>query len=396
MSASILIVGGAGQMGSRAARALLGEGHDVTVADLRPSAVEGAAFTEVDATDSSSIEDAARHADVVMNFAGPYYALGDNVARAAIALGKPYVDICDDAEATEELLLLDDAAKAGGAAVVIGAGSSPGLLNAFALRCADGFDELDELMLAWVVGEKSESGPAPLRHFLYGISRDIPIWQDGARTMVPAFTEASGEEFVFQAPLGAMVVRDVGHPETVTLPRVVNARSVRNKGALLPRHSTEVYALLNRLGLTGDRTAEIDGRPVVARDFISAFLTDRHNERAGDPSQDLMGLGVRASGTADGRRVQRCLSAASHMPMGDSTALPTAATVALLLSGDVPAGAHGPEVFDPGAWFTELARIAPDVYTSIEVWEDDGPRIATSLDELARVKGVAELLGATA
>jgi saccharopine dehydrogenase-like NADP-dependent oxidoreductase len=396
MPASILIVGGAGHMGSRAARALLEDAHKVTIGDRRRSAVEGAGFVEVDATDSASVEAAARDADLVMNFAGPYYAIGDAVARAAVRLGKPYVDICDDAAATEDLLALDGAAGATGATVVIGAGSSPGLLNAFALRCAEGFDELDELVLAWVVGEKSESGPAPLRHFFYGISREIPIWQDGQRAMVQAFGEDSAEEFPFQAPLGRIVVRDVGHPETVTLPRVVGAKSVRNKGALLPRQSTEIYALLNRLGLTGDRATQVDGRAVVAGEFLAAFLTDRHNERAGDASQDLMGLGVRAVGSIGGRSVQRCLSSAGHMSMADSTALPAAATVALVLGGDLPAGAHGPEVFDPAAWFGELGRIAPHVYTDIEVWEGDGARVATSLDELARVSGIADLLGAAA
>jgi lysine 6-dehydrogenase len=396
MSASIVIVGGSGHQGSRAAQALLQEGHEVIVADRRPPTVMGAAFAEADATDVASIERVAHGADVVMNFAGPYYALGSTVAQAAANLGKPYVDICDDAEATEELLGLDVDARASGAAIVIGAGSSPGLLNGIALRVAEGFDELDELVLAWVVGERGEAGAAPLQHFFYGISREIPIWRDGARAMVPAFDVDSAEEFPFQEPVGPMVVRDVGHPETVTLPRVLKVGTVRNKGALLPRRSTEIYDLLRRIGLTSDRTVEVAGVPVVARDFVAQLLTDRHNEHGGDAADDVMGLGVRASGTSGGRAVRRYVSSAGRIAMTDTTALPAAAAVALLLAGDVPPGAHGPEALEPAAWFAELDRIAPDIYNDIEVWEDDGPRVPTSLVELGRVRDVAELLAASA
>lgn len=392
MTQTIVAVGGAGHMGSRAVRALLDEGHEVIVADLRPSTVEGAAFAEADATDAASIERVARQADVIMNFAGPYYALGDAVARAAIAAGVPYIDICDDAEATEALLALDGAAREAGAALIIGAGSSPGILNGLALRMASDLDEIDELVTTWVVGEKGESGPAPLRHFLYGISRDIPVWEDGRRTMVPAFMPGSAEEFPFPAPLGPMAVRDVGHPEPVTLPRVVSVRSVRNKGALLPRGSTEMYDLLRHLGFASDRAVAVDGARVVARDFVAALLTERHNERAGDPAQDLMGLGIRATGRIDGRRTARWLAGAGHMTMADATALPTAAAIPLLLDGAVPPGAHGAEALDPASWFPELTRIAPDAYPQLELWADDGPHATVTLADLGPAQSVPQRL----
>lgn len=396
MSASILVVGGAGFMGSRAVRSLLDDGHEVTVGDLRPSDVIGAGYVEVDATDADSIERAARDADVIMNFAGPYYVLGDTVARVAVKLGKPYIDICDDAEATEELLQLDSAAKESGARLIIGAGSSPGILNALSLRIVEGMDEVDELVTTWVVGEKGPSGPAPLRHFLFGISHDIPVWRDGGRAMVPAFSEESGEEFPFPEPVGTMVVRDVGHPEPVTLPQVIKARSVRNKGALLPRQSTEIYDLFRHLDLIGDRTVKVNGTDVVARDFIAEFLTQRHNERARDSSGDVMGLGVRVTGTVGGRQVERWLAGGGHMTMADATALPTAAAVPQLLEGAVPVGAHGPEALDVTAWFKELVRIKPDLYGTIRLWEDGNDPVTLTLGELADVEDITATLGAAA
>jgi lysine 6-dehydrogenase len=308
----------------------------------------------------------------------------------------PYIDICDDAEATEDLLRLDDAAKQAGIALVIGAGSSPGIVNGLALRVAAGFDALDQLVLTWVVGEKGPAGAAPLRHFFYGITRDIPIWRDGARATVPAFTADSAEEFPFQPPLGPFVVRDVGHPETVTLPRVLDVREVRNKGALLPRRSTEIYDMLRHLGLLSDATVDVNGTQVVARDFVAELLTDRHNARGADSSGDTVGLGVRAVGTVGGRTVTRYASTAGHMTMADSTALPTAAAVPQLLAGTVPAGAHGPEALALDAWFEELARIAPHTYTDVQVWEADGARTSASLEEIGRARHVGELLAATA
>lgn len=396
MSPTIVVVGGAGQMGSRAVRALVEQDLDVVVADRRPSAVDGAGFAQVDAGDPPSVAAAARAADIIMNFAGPYYTLGPAVARVAIALGTPYIDVCDDAEATEELLGLDAEARAADVPLVIGAGSSPGMINAMALRVAAGFDTLDELVLAWVVGERGKGSVSPLRHFLYGISRDIPVWRAGRRDMVPAFTADSGEAFPFPEPIGPVVVRDVGHPEPITLPRTLDVRAVRNKGALLPRGSTEVFDLLRRLGLTGEDAVEVDGARVVAGDFIATFLTERHNARAGGSEHDVLGLGLRATGTVDGRPVSRGLAQAATVTMADATALPTAAAIPLLLDGAVAPGVHGPEALDPERWFGDVTRIAPHLYGGIEIWEDEGPRVATSLAELAAVPHTGRLLEAVA
>lgn len=383
-------------MGGRAVEALVADGHNVVVADLRAPSVSGTSFIETDASDQQAIERAAADAELIMNFAGPYYVLGDGAARAAIKLGIPYVDICDDAEATEELLELDETARAGGSAIVVGAGYSPGILNGLGLRAVDGLDAIEQLVLTWVVGEKGQTGPAPLRHFFYGITRDIPIWRDGKRTMVAPFTRESAEEFPFPDPVGAYVVRDVGHPETVTLPRVIDAKEVRNKGAVLPRQSTDIYDMLRHLDLLGDRAVNVNGVDVVARDFVAQFLTERHNERSTDSSGDVMALGVRATGTADGQRVERCIATSARMTMGDATALPTVAAVPQLLAGTVAAGAHGPEILKLDEWFVELARLSPESYSTIELWENDGPHTTVSLEQLATNQDISALIEAAA
>jgi saccharopine dehydrogenase-like NADP-dependent oxidoreductase len=276
--------------------------------------------------------------------------------------------------------------------LVIGAGSSPGIINALALRVAEGYDELDELVLTWVVGEYGPAGVAPLRHFFFGITQEIPIWREGAEEWVPAFTRESEEEFDFPPPLGRFAVRDVGHPETVTLPRVLNVRSVRNKGALLPPNATRIYETLKRLGLLGDDSVEVNGVKVVARDFIAEFLTQRHNRKAADGSTDVMGFGVRAEGMLGGRQTHREIATAAHMTMGDATSVPAAAAMPQLLAGAVPPGVHGPEALDVQAWFAELSRLEPGLYADVEVGEREGsPRVATSLTEVA-TRGVGDLL----
>ncbi len=392
MSARIGVVGGAGHMGSRAVRSLVSMGYEVVSADRVPTVGLGASSVTTDVLDPSSLRGSLAGLDLIMNFAGPFYGLGDRVARAAIDLRTPYIDICDDAAATEQVLELDEAARLAGVPLVVGAGSSPGVLNALALLVARSFDKVDDVVLTWVVGERGRCGPAPLNHFFYGITEEIPIWSDGARTMVGAFTPESEEEFEFPDPVGRYQVRDVGHPEAVTLPRVLEVRSVRNKGALMPRQSTAIFELLKHIGMTSDTITEVAGARVVARDFLSQFLTDRHNERSGDAAQDVLALGARVRGVNDGVSSERGLATAGYMTMANSTSLPAVAAVPVVLRGLAP-GVHGPEVLSAGEWFPGITSLDSTLFSHVELWKDGGARRRTSLDELATVESTAELAG---
>jgi saccharopine dehydrogenase (NAD+, L-lysine-forming) len=381
--ASIAVVGGAGHMGRRAVRALVEGGHEVTVADRVSPEGDGFEFAAIDARDPATLRPLFERADAVMNFAGPFYEVGPVVLQAAIDAGRPYLDICDDADATELLLELDSAARERSVAAVVGAGMSPGLLNAIAVIACRGLSQVDELVLTWVVGEGSAGGVAPLLHYFHCIDGQIPVWENGGRTLVDAFSQQSAELFPFPEPVGTTEVRDVGHPETVTLPRVLEAKSVRNKGAILPQSSTAIFALLGRLGLLSTETVQIDGVRVQARDFVARFLQERHNRRARPASQDTAAFGVRVAGTSGPVHVERLIALSQYATMADSTALPAVAGVRQLLDDPPVPGVHGPEALDPVRWFDQLDSEAPEIFHEFHISERGEERVV-SLRDLSR------------
>jgi saccharopine dehydrogenase-like NADP-dependent oxidoreductase len=381
--ASIVVVGGAGHMGRRAVRALVEGGHTVTVADRVPPGGHGFQYTQIDARDPATLRPLFERADAVMNFAGPFYEVGPVVLQAAIDAGRPYLDICDDADATELLLELDPAARERGVCAVVGAGMSPGVLNAVGVIACRGLSDIDELVLTWVVGEASAGGVAPLMHYFHCIDGRIPVWQNGERTLVEAFSQQSAEQFPFPEPVGTTEVRDVGHPESVTLPRVLKATSVRNKGAILPASSTPIFAMLRRLDLLSSESVQIDGVKVRANDFVARFLQERHNRRARPASEDTAAFGVRVTGTNGRGPVERVITLSQYATMSDSTALPAVAGVPQLLEDPPPAGVHGPEALDPVRWFDQLDSEAPDIFREFHLSERDGEERVLSLRELS-------------
>ncbi len=381
--ASIVVVGGAGHMGRRAVRALIEGGHTVAVADRVSPEGNGFEFVQIDARDPATLRPLFERADAVLNFAGPFYEVGPVVLQAAIDARRPYLDICDDADATELLLELDPAARERGVPAVVGAGMSPGVLNAVGVIACRGLSRIDELVLTWLVGEGSAGGVAPLIHYFHCIDGQIPVWQNGQRTLVDAFSAQSAEMFPFPEPVGPTEVREVGHPEAVTLPRVVQAASVRNKGAILPASSTPIFETLRRLDLLSTDCVQIDGVQVQARDFVARFLQERHNRRARPASEDTAAFGVRVVGANGEAPAERVIALSQYATMADSTALPAVAAVPQLLNDPPPPGVHGPEALDPVRWFEQLDTEAPDIFREFHLSEPDGDSCVLSLRELS-------------
>ena len=78
-----------------------------------------------------------KESDVVLNAVGPFYRFGPKVLRTAIDAGIDYVDVCDDYDATIEMLNLTEDAVKNKVRALIGMGSSPGLSNVIARFAAD-------------------------------------------------------------------------------------------------------------------------------------------------------------------------------------------------------------------------------------------------------------------
>lgn len=299
--------------------------------------------------DRDRLLDLAGDARLVVNFAGPYYRTGGAILDVCIEAGCDYLDICDDADATIELLRRDEAAKAAGVLALIGMGSSPGVTNVLVRAAVDVLGPVEEVELCWMV-DVSDVGRAAIQHFWHIFA---PIDSEGNWGRVPQWEMVGSRTVEFPDPLGSKLVIELSHPEPITVPRFLPVERVRNFGGITPEDTLLVNWALARLGATGvgADAIEIDGTaievPIIAQSLYDNYLRAREES----PYQGG-GLIVEVHTGGDGYR----FSSADETSMEESTGIPAAAG-ALLMLEDRPAGAGviAPECLDPGKFFTRLS-----------------------------------------
>jgi len=258
----VLALGGAGDMGRMAVAVLIESDivTSITVADkdfeLAKIFVElvgsdKLSAVEIDVTDRAKLVDIINSHDIVMSTVGPYYKFATMILEACIEAKKSYIDVCDDWKPTLDLLDMDQKAKDNGITALVGMGSSPGLLNLIAVVAASKLDEVDDLITQWSIGSaggvlgqgrkpkyfvttkklKKKLGPTPkkpnaaIEHLLYETLEKIPTFKGGEMIEIESLTDA--EPLQFPDFKDAYVVH-IGHPEPVTLPRVIKANSISN------------------------------------------------------------------------------------------------------------------------------------------------------------------------
>lgn len=311
----------------------------------------GMETVEIDAlAEPDRLRDLASGAALVANFAGPYYRTGAAVLEACIEAGTDYLDICDDADATLELMARDEAARAAGIRALIGMGSSPGITNVLVRTAVDSLGHADEVDLSWVV-DVADVNAAALQHFWHIFS---PVAADGSRRPVPAWDELNLRTAVFPPPLGERLVLELSHPEPITVPRFLDVDLVRNYGSIAPEDTLVVNWSLARLGAFGGEGAEVElggsevGIPAVAAALYERYLKNR------EPTEYLGGgLVVDVWRGEDGIR----FASADKTSMEESTGVPAAAGIVLMLEGgpDAP-GVFAPECLEPAEFFPALGR----------------------------------------
>ena len=181
----IMVIGGTGAFGARLCDLLARDGHGVTIASRRKpvgtkSTGRGHSFIQnrqnaPDLTDFAHREfdrngrltgfDAY---DVVVDAAGPFHAYGDDpyrIARAAIAAGAHYFDLCDNAEFCQGICVLRDDALAAGVCVYSGMSSVPALSSAVVEALRDGETPL-MIETAILLGNKAPRGRAVVESIL--------------------------------------------------------------------------------------------------------------------------------------------------------------------------------------------------------------------------------------
>ena len=368
----IVVLGGAGDMASRAVRELAAEPEvtAVTVADLnlegaqRLAAELGDKVTAVwvDANDHTALVEVIRGHDSAASGIGPFYRYEVRVARAAIEAEVPYVSLCDDYDAAQAVLELDGEARAAGVTVLTGLGWTPGLSNMLARKGAEQFDLVDEINVAWGSSASDSEGYAVILHTLHIFSGLVPSFQKGRLFNIPA---GSGKEgILFPPPVGRVNCYHVGHPEPVTLPRFLpGVRTVTLKGGLSEQPLNDLAIWLARLRLT-DTPAKKD----VLGQIIKAALP--FLSKLGQAEEPCSAVRVDVGGWADGVYRQVSYGAAAHMP--ELTGLPLAIGARMLARGDVHMpGVIAPEAcLEPEVFLAELERRGVAVHDMTGQWPE--------------------------
>lgn len=363
----VVIVGGAGEMGSVAVEYLNRQPQcrEIVVADYNYEAAANLqdrlgghkiSIRECDVTDHFSLKKAVAGATVVMNFAGPFYRLAHYVIEAVLdSKTGYYVDICDDYDATCNILEYNDDAKKVGTTILTGMGASPGITNVYARMGADRLDQAEKIDTAWLTGASGE-GRAVLLHLLHSAAGEIPTYRDGAYHKVKAMDDAGALRITFPEPLGEVTFYDIGHPEPITIPRFISGiKTVTNKGAFGP--STKTIRDIVQAELWREEPVKVGAHLISPAEFTVAFLQQNPHLISPGDSIELGALYVSVTGKKAGEMVKYEFMSVSSASMGEGTGLPAAAAAILLGSGKIKQpGVIAPECIDPSLLLTPLAK----------------------------------------
>ena len=230
---NVIVLGGAGDMGSRAVEDLaISPGVErVTIADRNVAAAEKLAVAlrgrgaqvdvrPVDASDRRALVEAMRGHDVAASALGPFYRFETELVAAAIEAGVDYASICDDWSAAQAVLAeFDEAARRAGCIVLTGLGASPGVTNVGIRYVAGQLDRVQRVDVNVFQPLNAGGGEAVLKHMLFIISGKVAAWRQGREVMLPACSEARTVEF---PRYGRIRVWNMGHAEPVTIPRFIS------------------------------------------------------------------------------------------------------------------------------------------------------------------------------
>lgn len=254
----VLVLGGAGDIGSSIVETLCSMDVDsIVIGDVNITRARGVVevlrskhcnveLYKVDATNLSSLSEVSRGVDVVINSVGPFYKFGYAIAKNMISLGLNFVDICDDYDAIMNILNLNEEAERKGILGISGLGWTPGLSNILALQGTRKLGAIEGIDIYWVGSAADSKGLAVVMHLFHALIGEVPMYINGSLTYV---TAGSGEVLVeFPEPIGKLKLYYTGHPEPITIPRVIpSVRRVTVRGGLVPAWQNSFAKFLLRV-----------------------------------------------------------------------------------------------------------------------------------------------------
>lgn len=387
MGYHIVMLGGAGMMGSGIARDLL---SDLAVAEINrltlcdTSADRLAALAAdlgdsrietrvVDVSDPTALAAAIAGADICINAVPTLAGHQMKIFQAALDARVDYCDLGGLGTFTVKQLEWADRFREAGVTAVLGVGADPGLSNVTCRAVADELDEIDAINLYWaaeLVGSENPVlvPPYSVSTVLAEYARPSIQFLDGAHVECPPL---SGHEVIdLPEPWGRCAFMFSPHSEQLTVPL---APGIAEKGIReftwrlhLPHREHEAWIGLVKAGFGDfDRPVNVGGTMVSPLEVLNALIARNMAENADRiPDQDGYELHFAIGrGRRDGRATTvRCQVSSSPDPRYEpyvdaGTSMNASIAAQLILTGPRKPGVFAPEsYFDVGAYFDEVRK----------------------------------------
>ena len=320
---NFLVLGGAGDMGSAVVRDLvfskvesveIGDynkaGTNKLVRELKNSQTDVKGLF-VDASKKKELVEAISRSDIVVNAVGPFYKFESMIVDAAIEAGRDYVDICDDYDATLQVMKKEKEIKRGKSRILIGMGWTPGITNVLSRAGYDELDSTSDINIGWSGSAADSSGIAVISHVFHAITGDVPMYLDGKLEYVPA--RQFKREIEFPEPISKLETYFVGHPEPITIPRFLKGiNNVTLRGALVPDWQNHLVSQFADIGLTEDKMIRVGNTEVSSRDFLASFV-HQTMEQFKSGGAEVSGFWVEVVGMKRGKKTVIEYSGADKM-----------------------------------------------------------------------------------
>ncbi len=399
----ILMVGGAGAMGSGTVRDLISplqtQVAEVVIADSRREAAAAlvAALgdprlraTDLDVTDGAALRQQLAQTDLCVNAVPTFAGHQTAIFEACLETRTTYVDFGGMGVFTVRQKQADAAWRAAGVTAILGLGADPGISNMLCKAVAEQFDTLDSINLYWAAKNLARESPVlvppySLATVIAEYANPSMQFLDGALRQVPP--QSGQEVLLLPEPWGRTEFMFTQHSEPLTVPF---AKGIRDKGIReftwklhMPDREHEAWVGLCKAGFGDfDEAIEVDGvavRPGALLEAVIRRNLDRNGHLVAAPETHELHLAV-ARGMREGRPARHNCAVvgrpnAAHGAYADpATSIGLAVGVQLLLRDRQKPGVWGPEeYFDAEPFFTELQKRHFAVVRDLHVADEAEP-----------------------
>ncbi len=375
----IIVLGGAGKMGSIAVQALANDArvNEVVIADYNLANAKTVAeyigspkiqIQHVDVNDHAGLVNTLQGADACLNATVYYTNLP--IMEACLEAGVPYTDMGGLFHTTLKQLELSDRFAERGISAVLGMGSAPGVPNLQARYAADRLDTIEYIRI--YDGIKPPA-PDDMR-FTYAVPTILDemslapmVYRDGEFIAEEPLT--GFEDYWFTEPLGLLPMHLSLHSEVATIPISFQEKGVRECFFKInywgmAKETVEKVRVLSEFGFDSTEPVEVKGMKVAPKDVMIAMMgnfvppvTDFLAPPKNQPPDWVKEIVTETKGTKDGKTVTYRLGT-----MTVKGALPTGTAPAIaaiwLAEGRVKPGVYPPEqALEPEPFFKELEAV---------------------------------------